>query len=360
MPSPISLFDLVAPNKPMHWFPYKEIAGQKQSITLSTIALIRRNLADTAFPPIVSPEVSQQVSQKLLNALIQQRARQFPYGVRVKELSAEKRALFGYNKLVAAQYLTGDGDITLAFSRDVRTVAVINGSNHFELAHTLPGINGLSAARCVDRIAHACEYCAPFAKLPEVGYVCAEPELCGTGLSLCAVLFLPGIMLTDQINQLTNAAAELDFSVTYERDDKHFCSQICLLNANCAPEKSVADTALAFDDFLNRLEQHERDARRVLLKEPQFGKLEDVVCRTTAMVHGVRLMSPMEARSILEMLWAMDEIGVKELPVPKALLMEALVSYAFIDYLEKASLAKDDERERHAEIAITIRELFKK
>src|SRR6266704_5637093 len=129
------------------------------------------------------------------------------------------------------------------------------------------GLQLKQAFKLVDKIDSALESKLDFAFDSRLGYLTACPTNVGTGLRASAMLHLPGLVLSDLINQVVQAVSKIGLAVRglYGEGTEAMGNLFQISNQTTLGEKE--------DEIINRLTkvietiiEKEQDARQVLIQ----------------------------------------------------------------------------------------------
>ena len=139
-----------------------------------------------------------------------------------------------------------------------------------------------------------------FAFSPRFGYLTACPTNVGTGVRVSAMLHLPALRLSGEIEKVQRAARDMSLAVrgsygegTEAVGDFYQISNQTTLGRT---EQELVDELET--RILPRVIEYERSARRMLIEKRRV-QLEDHVMRAAAVLRSARLLAPDEAVKLL-------------------------------------------------------------
>ncbi len=170
-------------------------------IWLATSFLLQRNLAKYLFPPKMNERQYEQTLTLLKEQLLQSPSLQHPVWINAQETSTLDKEFLYEHFLCLDSFqnaLAGQGFIV---DDSVRFLAKINIQNHLQMQLTDCQGKWESAWNALNQIETALGSSLDFAFSPKFGYLTAEPNLCGTGLTVQAYLHLPALIHTGQLTE---------------------------------------------------------------------------------------------------------------------------------------------------------------
>src|SRR2546428_220585 len=192
---------------------------------------------------------------------------------------------------------------------------------------------------------------------PRLGYLTACPTNVGTGMRASAMLHLPGLVLSELINQVIQAVGKIGLAVRglYGEGTEAMGNLFQISNQTTLGEKE--------DDIINRLSkvietiiEKEHDARQVLLQK-KSNTLWDQIGRAYGVLTYAHAMASKEALNLLSVIKLGVDLGA--FPEDRRLPIDEL----FIDiqpaHLQKSSQQKLNAEERDHLRAQIIRERLK-
>jgi len=234
---------------------------------------------------------------------------------------------------------------------------MINEEDHLRMQSIRSGLQLKQAFKLVDKIDSALEEKLQFAYDPRLGYLTACPTNVGTGMRASAMLHLPGLVLSELINQVIQAVSKIGLAVRglYGEGTEAMGNLFQISNQTTLGEKE--------EDIINRLSkvietiiEKEHDARQILLqKKPNT--LCDQIGRAYGVLTYAHAMASKEALNLLSIIKLGIDLGA--FPQDHRLSIDGL----FIDtqpaHLQKCSQQKLNAEERDYLRAQIIRDRLK-
>ncbi len=290
--------------------PWTAGSGPECDVVLSSRVRLARNFKDQPFPNKQHRESALQV-WRMLSDFCEKNA-----GFTFYDLSREKptaRQVLVEKHLISPAQAQDDGGYrAVVLSDDGRQSLMVNEEDHLRLQVFEPGLalnvcwsraNGLD-----DRIAHD----APYAFLPEWGYLTACPTNLGTGLRASVLLHLPGLRMTrglgilQQLGQMGMAVRGLYGEGSESAGDFYQISNQQTLGRK---ETDIIDVLLRTTE---RLVTAERKSREHLLADGGE-QLADQVWRMLGALRFARRLSSAESIAALSLV----RMGVASQLIPE-------------------------------------------
>ncbi len=235
----------------MKWYEFKA-QNERKNVLFSTVS-IYRNLEKYPFMSRLSSGSSascakiNQISEKIYEALI-------PHGYDKISIDAHKISLD--NDSIAANCLGVTCEATdklpnlLFHSGEDKNVFVAPCSReHVTISATYPSLSVLAALEDALDAEEKIETECPFAFNDSLGYLMKDADLCGCGLTLEAMLFLPMCDKYSKIDDVKLIASALDASVRSAFDS----SGLYILSKEARCSTSERESALFFEGLVNKI-----------------------------------------------------------------------------------------------------------
>jgi len=328
--------------------------GALAEIVLCTRVRLARNVAGEPFPGNASPRDQERLATDL--AAVLAGLPSLTGASRFELAGLEKDELLCLREL---HLLGGGGEEAggvLLIGADVDRVAFMGGEDHVRLQAWRAGLDpdgALAVAQAMDAELEG-EVEPAFSE--DLGYLTASPANLGTGLRIAAILHLPGLVLSDEIEKVLNALRQLQFAVRGLDGNGGTVRGSLFVIANMvslglAEEEMVED----FRSNVQKIVTYERLAREQLFGRDAVG-LEDLAWRSLATLRAARLISGQETWDRLSNVRLGVDQGV--LPeLPGALLNRAMLG-AQSGHLALAAGRSLAGRERGEARAEFLRGLF--
>jgi protein arginine kinase len=234
---------------------------------------------------------------------------------------------------------------------------MVNEEDHLRMQSIRSGLQLKQAFKLVDKIDSALESKLEFAYDQRLGYLTACPTNVGTGMRASAMLHLPGLVLSELINQVIQAVSKIGLAVRglYGEGTEAMGNLFQISNQTTLGEKE--------DEIISRLTkvietiiEKEHDARQVLIQK-KSNTLWDQIGRAYGVLTFAHAMSSKEALNLLSIIKLGVDLGT--FPEDRRLPIDEL----FIDtqpaHLQKSSEQKLNAEERDHLRAQIIRERLK-
>lgn len=335
------LFDARSLRRGATWL---NVSNESADVVVSSRVRIARNIAGVPFIGRCDPDQREQVLSLLRDRLLRVGLGKRTVWIDLSRCEPLDRALLVERHLISKEHAVGDQPRGVAISMPDEHVSVmVNEEDHVRLQVLRGGLSLREAFSEADAIddrlaghesrrtnppaAAAATVTAPFeaqaiepaaltgggaqraqtsetgvrfAFSPRFGYLTACPTNVGTGVRVSAMLHLPALRLSGEIEKVQRAARDMSLAVrgsygegTEAVGDFYQISNQTTLGRT---EQELVDELET--RILPRVIEYERSARLMLIEKRRV-QLEDHVMRAAAVLRSARLLAPDEAVKLL-------------------------------------------------------------
>jgi protein arginine kinase len=331
--------------------------GPHHQIVISSRVRLARNLRNRAFPGWGKKPARIEVLE-----LIRPRVEELPemqdsFSEMLQDLSALEKQVLVERHLISREHAAKGIGSAVVMNRRQTLSIMINEEDHLRMQSIRSGLQLKQAFKLVDKVDSALEGKLEFAFDQKLGYLTACPTNVGTGMRASAMLHLPGLVLSELINQVIQAVSKIGLAVRglYGEGTEAMGNLFQISNQTTLGEKE--DEIIArLSKVIETIIEKEHDARQVLIQK-RSNTLWDQIGRAYGVLTYAHAMSSKEALNLLSVMKLGVDLGA--FPEDRRLPIDEL----FIDtqpaHLQKSSQRKLNAEERDHLRAQIIRERLK-
>ncbi|PYJ79403.1 MAG: protein arginine kinase [Verrucomicrobia bacterium] len=331
--------------------------GPHHQVVISSRVRLARNLRSRPFPGW-----AKKAERTSILELVRPRVEELPemqdsFSESLQDLSALDRQVLVERHLISREHAAKGVGSAVVINRRQTLSIMINEEDHLRMQSIRSGLQLKQAFKLVDKIDSALESKLEFAYDPRLGYLTACPTNVGTGMRASAMLHLPGLVLSELINQVIQAVSKIGLAVRglYGEGTEAMGNLFQISNQTTLGERE--------DDIINRLSkvietiiEKEHDARQVLLqKKPNT--LSDQIGRAYGVLTYAHAMASKEALNLLSIIKLGVDLGA--FPEERRFSIDELFIETQPAHLQKTSQQKLNAEERDHLRAQIIRERLK-
>jgi len=187
--------------------------GPESDVVISSRVRLARNVSGHRFISRAGIEERTELAEKLRDML---KGLSFDPALEYMDmtgLSEVDRMLLVERHLISREHAESEGPRGVAFSLDETVSVMVNEEDHLRMQVLHDGFDLDAVWRVMSRLDDAIENQVSYVFDEEYGYLTACPTNLGTGLRVSAMLHLPALAMTRELQRVFNAAAKIDFIV---------------------------------------------------------------------------------------------------------------------------------------------------
>ena len=331
--------------------------GPHHEIVISSRVRLARNLRHRPFPGWAKKAERSSILELIRSHVEALPEMQESFSESLQDLSALDRQVLVERHLISREHAAKGAGSAVVVNRRQTLSIMINEEDHLRMQSIRSGLQLKQAFKLVDKIDSALESKLDFAFDPRLGYLTACPTNVGTGMRASAMLHLPGLVLSELINQVIQAVSKIGLAVRglYGEGTEAMGNLFQISNQTTLGEKE--------EEIINRLSkvietiiEKEHDARQILLqKKPNT--LCDQIGRAYGVLTYAHAMASKEALNLLSIIKL--GIDLSAFPEDRRLPIDELFIETQPAHLQKSSQQKLNAEERDNLRAQIIRERLK-
>ncbi len=303
--------------------------GPHHQVVISSRVRLARNLRNRAFPGWAKKAERMSILEQIRSRVEELPEMQDAFSEGFQDLAALDKQVLVERHLISREHAAKGAGSAVVVNRRQTLSVMINEEDHLRMQSIRSGLQLKQAFKLLDKIDTALESKLDFAFDPQLGYLTACPTNVGTGMRASAMLHLPGLVLSELINQVIQAVSKIGLAVR-------------IINRLTKVIETIIDK--------------EHDARQTLLQRKP-STLCDQIGRAYGVLTYAHAMPSKEALNLLSVIKLGMDLGA--FPEHERLQIDAL----FIDtqpaHLQKSSQQKLNAEERDYLRAQIIRDRLK-
>ncbi len=284
--------------------------GPHHEIVISSRIRLARNLRGHPFPGWAKKNDRLQILE-----LVKPEVEALPemgdaYSSFLQELSPLEKQLLVERHLISREHAAKGAGSAVVIDGKAALSIMINEEDHLRMQLLRPGLQLVSAFKALDKVDSALETKLDYAFHPQLGYLTACPTNVGTGMRASAMLHLPGLVLSEQINQVIQAVNKIGLAVRglYGEGTEAMGNLFQISNQITLGEPE-GEIISQLNKVIEKIIENEENARQVLLqKRPE--SLLDNIGRGFGILSYAYTMTSKEALNLLSFLKLGVDLGI--------------------------------------------------
>jgi protein arginine kinase len=269
-------------------------------------------------------------------------------------LTALDKQILVERHLISREHAAKNAGSGLVLNKEESLCVMINEEDHLRMQALRPGLQIKEAWQGIDQVDSILEKKLNYAFSPVLGYLTACPTNLGTGIRVSAMLHLPALVLSEQINQIIQAVNKLGLAVRglYGEGTEALGNVFQVSNQMTLGEVET-DIVERLNKVLAQLIEHEENARATLLEnKPKV--IFNQIGRAYGILANAHSISSKETMNLLSLLKLGVDIGL--FPGTERSLVDELFLVTQPAHLQKRFSEKLSAEERDLLRADMLRE----
>jgi protein arginine kinase len=285
-------------------------SASKAAIVLMTRVRLARNLANYSFPGWAKPAQREQILEACRAAVTATPQMKRCFNLTVGELSELEKQILVERHLISRELSGAKNGAGVVISKDQAFAVMVNEEDHLRIQVLRAGFQLKKAWTAINDFDTALEDHLDFAFSPNLGYLTACPTNLGTGMRASAMMHLPALVISSQMEKVVRAVNQLGMVVRgLFGEGSDASGSIFQISNQTTLGESEEDIIKRLTSVLQSIIEHELNAREKLL-EADAGKLLDKVGRAYGILQNSHVLSSSEAMNLLSLIRLGIDLGV--------------------------------------------------
>lgn len=329
-------------------------SGPHDRIVLSSRVRLARNLKSFAFPGWAKKNDRIKALEVMRPAVEALRQMSGGFSESMDNLGALDKQILVERHLISREHAAKNAGSGLVLNKEESICVMINEEDHLRMQALRPGLQIKEAWQAIDQIDSQLEKKLEYAFSPTLGYLTACPTNLGTGIRVSAMLHLPALVLSEQINQIIQAVNKLGLAVRgLYGEGTEALGNVFQVSNQMTLGESESEIVERLNKVLAQLIEHEENARATLL-ESKPKVIFNQIGRAYGILANAHSISSKETMNLLSLLRLGVDIGL--FPGTERSLVDELFLITQPAHLQKRYSEKLSAEERDLLRADMLRE----
>lgn len=242
--------------------------GPHDRIVLSSRVRLARNLKSIPFPGFAKKPDRMRALETIRPVLQSLSQMNDSFAESMDNLTALDKQILVERHLISREHAAKNAGSGLAINKEESLSMMINEEDHLRMQALRPGLQIREAWQAIDAIDTALEKKLDYAFSKDLGYLTACPTNLGTGIRVSAMLHLPALVLSEQINKIVQAVNKLGLAVRgLYGEGTEALGNIFQVSNQMTLGETEQEIVERLTKVLAQLIEHEENARQSLLEE---------------------------------------------------------------------------------------------
>jgi protein arginine kinase len=327
--------------RPSEWV---KAEGPNSKIVLSSRVRLARNARGFAFPGWAK-KVERQKALEALQPMVESLPEMKEcFSDSMDNISAIDKQVLVERHLISREHAARNVGSGVVINERETISVMINEEDHLRMQAIKSGLQLKNVFKIIDKVDTELEEQIDMAFSPQLGFLTACPTNVGTGMRGSAMVHLPAMVLSDQINQVVQAVNKLGLAVRglYGEGTEALGNVFQVSNQTTLGERE-GDVIERLNKVILQIVEHEENARITLLEKKQR-LIYDQVGRAYGVLTNAHTVSSKEALNLLSLLRM--GVDLELLPASARGVVDELFILAQPAHVQKAAERKLTAEER--------------
>lgn len=244
--------------------------GPEDRIVMSSRVRLARNLEGHAFPGWAQKSERVEIFEKIRPSVEELPEIGDHFTASMDKFSNLEKQILVERHLISREHAAKSAGSGLIVNKDESLSVMINEEDHLRMQALFPGLQLFQAWETIDSVDTQLEDSLSFAFNHELGYHTACPTNLGTAIRVSAMLHLPGLVLSEQINQIIQAVSKLGLAVRgLYGEGTEALGNVFQVSNQMTLGESENDIVDRLTKVVRQMIEHEENARASLLEKRQ-------------------------------------------------------------------------------------------
>src|SRR6185295_4717455 len=242
--------------------------GPHSKIVLSSRVRLARNLKGVAFPGWAKKAERIRALEIVRPAVETLAQMDGAFSESMDNLTALDKQILVERHLISREHAAKNAGSGLVLNKEESLCVMINEEDHMRMQSLKPGLQIKECWQAIDQVDSALEKKLDYAFSKDLGYLTACPTNLGTGIRVSAMLHLPALVLSEQINKIVQAVNKLGLAVRgLYGEGTEALGNVFQVSNQMTLGESEQEIVERLTKVLAQLIEHEENARGMLLEE---------------------------------------------------------------------------------------------
>lgn len=318
--------------------------GPNHRIVLSSRVRLARNLRNISFPGWAKKNDRLQSLDLVKTAVESLPQMQNAFSASMDDLKMLEKQILVERHLISREHAAKSAGSGVVISKDESICVMINEEDHLRMQAISPGLQIRQVWMTIDEVDSSLEKSLDYAFSSTLGYLTACPTNVGTGIRVSAMLHLPGLVLSEQINQIIQAVNKLGFAVRgLYGEGTEALGNVFQVSNQMTLGESENEIVERLNKVLAQLIEHEENARAALMEKKDRMVLNHIG-RAYGILANAHSISSKETMNLLSLMRLGLDLGL--FPGVQSFLMDELFIVTQPAHLQKSISEKMTAEER--------------
>jgi protein arginine kinase len=330
----------------------------KSAVVLMTRIRLARNLALHPFPGWAKEAQKREIRDQCMQAVAALPQMKRGLAIPVETLDELQKQILVERHLISRELCHSKSGSGIVISKDQSVVVMVNEEDHLRIQVLRAGFQFKKVWSTINTLDSDLEEHIDYAFSPKLGYLSACPTNLGTGIRASAMMHLPALVITGQMEKVVRAVNQLGMAVRgLFGEGSDASGSIFQISNQTTLGESEEEIIKHLHGVLTTIVDQELNARD-RLSETEPNKLHDKIGRAFGILQNGHLLNSGEAMNLLSLIRLGIDLGV--MPETERAVVDRLFIECQPAHIQHAAKGSFDPNQRDVLRAARLRSEFAK
>jgi protein arginine kinase len=276
--------------------------GPNRQIVVSSRVRLARNLRNKPFPGWAKKAERLEVMGRVKEAVEGLPEMLESYSENLEALSPLEKQVLVERHLISREHAAKGVGSAVVMNTPQSLSVMINEEDHLRMQAICCGLQLGKVFEMINRVDSELEETLDFAFDAELGYLTACPSNVGTGMRASAMLHLPALVMSDQINKIINSVNKIGLAVRgLHGEGTEAMGNLFQVSNQTTLGEAEEEIIGRLNRVIEQIIEHEQNARALLAQRKSI-TLHDQIGRAYGLLSHAHSMSSKEALNLLSVI----------------------------------------------------------
>ncbi|MBI2814686.1 MAG: protein arginine kinase [Opitutae bacterium] len=287
-----------------------DAAASKGAVVLMTRIRLARNLAAEPFPGWAKDARKREIRDRCMQAVAALPQMKRGLALPVENLDELQKQILVERHLISRELCHAKSGSGVVISKDQTCVVMVNEEDHLRIQVLRAGFQFKKVWATINQLDTDLEEHIDYAFSPKLGYLSACPTNLGTGIRASAMMHLPALVISSQMDKVVRAVNQLGMAVRgLFGEGSDASGSIFQISNQTTLGESEEGIIRHLHGVLSTIVDQELNAREKLL-ETDPNKLFDKIGRAFGILQNGWLLNSGEAMNLLSLIRLGVDLGI--------------------------------------------------
>jgi protein arginine kinase len=287
-----------------------DTAASKSAVVLMTRIRLARNLANQPFPGWAKEAKKREIRDQCMQAVAALPQMKRGLAIPVENLDELQKQILVERHLISRELCHAKSGAGIVISKDQSCVVMVNEEDHLRIQVLRAGYQFKKVWNTINTLDTDLEEHMDYAFSPKLGYLSACPTNLGTAIRASAMMHLPALVISSQMEKVVRAVNQLGMAVRgLFGEGSDASGSIFQISNQTTLGESEDEIIKHLNGVLNTIIEQELNAREKLV-ETDPNKLSDKIGRAFGILQNGYLLNSGEAMNLLSLIRLGIDLGI--------------------------------------------------